>query len=153
MTKDIMPLLDEKIIAILLGTIGRYFKKMYPQGFLNIIALGFVENIQEIYSVSDLAINPMMSGSGANVKIIDYLAAGLEIISTPFGMRGYDDMEDQVHTCSVKAMAKEINRFFKQPGKKKNTGKVAQYQWPLIVAKVNGEYEKIYDKPDCRGNK
>ncbi len=153
MTKEIIPFLDDNIIVILLGTIGQYFKKRYPQGFRNSIALGFVENIQEIYSVSDLAINPMTSGSGANVKIIDYLAAGLEIISTPFGMRGYDDMTDQVHTCSIKAMAKEINHFFKQPRKKKNTGKVAQYQWPLIAARANGEYEKIHNKPACSGNR
>ncbi len=153
MTKDVIPLLDEDIIVILLGTIGQYFKKIYPQGFRNIIALGFVENIQEIYFVTDLAINPVMSGGGANVKIIDYLAAGLEIISTPFGMRGYDDMIDQVYICAVKAMAKEINHFFKQPRKKKNTGKVAQYQWPLIAARANGEYEKIRQKPDFSRNK
>ena len=152
-TEDIISLLDDDIIIILVGTIGRHFKKIYPQGVRNILALGFVENMREIYSVSDLAINPVMSGSGANVKIIDYLAAGLEVISTPFGMRGYDDMTDQVHTCSVKAMAKEINHFFKQPGQKKNTGKIAQYQWPLIAARAIGKYEEICNKPNCSGNK
>ena len=35
-----------------------------------------------------LAINPVISGSGRNLKMIDYLAHSLPIISTPIGIRG-----------------------------------------------------------------
>ena len=37
---------------------------------------------------SDIAINPMFGGSGTNIKMIDYMAAGLPIVSTPMGARG-----------------------------------------------------------------
>ena len=36
----------------------------------------------------DLAINPMFSGSGTNIKMLEFMAAGLPIITTPIGARG-----------------------------------------------------------------
>ena len=41
-------------------------------------------------AASDLAVNPMFSGSGTNLKILEYFAAGLPVISTPQGIRGLD---------------------------------------------------------------
>ena len=38
-----------------------------------------------------IAINPMFSGGGSNVKLADYLLNGLRVVSTPFGFRGYPD--------------------------------------------------------------
>ncbi len=37
---------------------------------------------------ANLALNPMKAGSGSNVKVLDYCAYGLPVLSTPFGMRG-----------------------------------------------------------------
>jgi glycosyltransferase involved in cell wall biosynthesis len=47
---------------------------------------------------SDLAINPVAEGSGTNIKIFDYLAAGLPVVTTPVGARGIDlrDLEDVI---------------------------------------------------------
>lgn len=39
---------------------------------------------------ASLALNPMESGSGSNVKVLDYLSYGLPVLSTPFGMRGIE---------------------------------------------------------------
>ncbi|MCZ7356129.1 MAG: glycosyltransferase family 4 protein [Candidatus Methanoperedens sp.] len=44
----------------------------------------------EIYRISDIALNPMVSGSGTNIKMLEYMAAGLPIITTPIGARGLD---------------------------------------------------------------
>ncbi|MVW79404.1 glycosyltransferase [Bordetella sp. 02P26C-1] len=41
-----------------------------------------------IMSGADIALNPMTEGSGANIKVLDYLASGLPVMSTTFGMRG-----------------------------------------------------------------
>lgn len=35
-----------------------------------------------------IGLNPMASGSGTNLKLLEYAAAGLPILSTPFGARG-----------------------------------------------------------------
>jgi glycosyltransferase involved in cell wall biosynthesis len=41
-----------------------------------------------ILSASDIALNPVISGSGTNLKILEYLSAGIPVISTSVGARG-----------------------------------------------------------------
>jgi len=45
----------------------------------------------DLLYAADLAINPMSSGSGTNIKMFDYLAAGLPVVSTETGARGICD--------------------------------------------------------------
>lgn len=42
------------------------------------------------YAAADFAVNPMMAGSGTNIKMFDFMAAGLPIISTEVGARGIE---------------------------------------------------------------
>lgn len=42
------------------------------------------------FCAADIAINPMMSGSGTNIKMFDYMAASLPVVSTRVGARGID---------------------------------------------------------------
>ena len=60
----------------------------------NIILVGKIneKTREHMYALADVALNPMFSGSGANVKMIDYMAAGIPIISTKFGARGISDV-------------------------------------------------------------
>lgn len=47
------------------------------------------EEMKKIYlHASDIAINPMFSGSGTNIKMFEFMASGLPIISTLTGARG-----------------------------------------------------------------
>lgn len=50
----------------------------------------------ELFSTADIAINPMFSGAGTNIKTLEYLSAGLPLISTRVGARGLGLM-DQIH--------------------------------------------------------
>ncbi|OGP55714.1 MAG: hypothetical protein A2Y65_03110 [Deltaproteobacteria bacterium RBG_13_52_11] len=62
-------------------------KKMVPP---NVHFTGMIseEEKKKIYGTADLAINPMFSGSGTNLKVLEYLAYGIPLVSTKFGMRG-----------------------------------------------------------------
>lgn len=52
--------------------------------------LGFVDDLDVYYALSDIALNPIISGSGTNVKLLEYMAKRLPVVSTPFGGRGFD---------------------------------------------------------------
>lgn len=41
-----------------------------------------------LLAAADVAINPMTSGSGSNLKLLDYLAVGVPVVTTPTGARG-----------------------------------------------------------------
>jgi glycosyltransferase involved in cell wall biosynthesis len=53
--------------------------------FTGTVSLGFK---QTVLSVADAALNPVTTGSGTNLKMLDYFAAGIPVISTAFGARG-----------------------------------------------------------------
>jgi glycosyltransferase involved in cell wall biosynthesis len=70
------------------------------------------EEKKELFRVADIAINPMMSGSGTNLKMLDYMAAGLPVVSTAVGARGID-IENHRHAvvCDIGAFPEEISRL------------------------------------------
>lgn len=41
-----------------------------------------------VLSIADLALNPVTTGSGTNIKMLDYFASGTPVVSTKFGARG-----------------------------------------------------------------
>lgn len=53
-----------------------------------LITTGRVVDVVPYFAAADAGLNPITSGSGANVKLFEYLAARLPIISTLFGVRG-----------------------------------------------------------------
>lgn len=56
----------------------------------NLRRIGFLEEEDKVrwLHASDFAINPMFSGSGTNIKMFDFMSAGLPIIATHIGARG-----------------------------------------------------------------
>ena len=56
----------------------------------NLVITGGVDDIRrdELLLAADLALNPMNAGSGTNIKMFDYMAAGLPVLTTEIGARG-----------------------------------------------------------------
>jgi glycosyltransferase involved in cell wall biosynthesis len=63
---------------------------MIPAPFRDgaLIATGRVPEVASYFAAGDAGLNPVARGSGANVKLFEYLAARLPVISTAFGVRG-----------------------------------------------------------------
>lgn len=83
-----LPKFNFKII----GNLNNY----YSQHPSNIKFYGVVseEEKDKIYSECFLALNPIVSGSGSNMKIIDYMKNGLICLTTKYGLRGFEDFSD-----------------------------------------------------------
>ncbi|WP_049868414.1 glycosyltransferase family 4 protein [Paenibacillus sp. D9] len=58
----------------------------------NVKLLGLIDDAKrhELFATSDIAINPMFSGAGTNLKTLEYMSAGIPLVSTEFGVRGLD---------------------------------------------------------------
>lgn len=52
-----------------------------------------------------VAANPMRSGGGSNLKILDYLAVGTPVLSTPVGSRGIPDADELLEVVEPTAAA------------------------------------------------
>ncbi|NLA35556.1 MAG: glycosyltransferase [Actinobacteria bacterium] len=77
----------------------------------NVRALGPVnEDVLELLlTASTLALNPMGAGSGSNLKLFTYLAAGLPVVSTPVGSRGIDIDEAGIIAVPLDRFAEGIH--------------------------------------------
>jgi glycosyltransferase involved in cell wall biosynthesis len=64
----------------------------------NVRLLGLVDAAMRdgLFAGVDMALNPMRSGSGTNLKMLDYFAAGAPVVTTHFGARGLA-VESGVH--------------------------------------------------------
>jgi glycosyltransferase involved in cell wall biosynthesis len=56
----------------------------------NVVPVGVASEPQlhRLLTACDVALNPMRSGSGTNIKMLDYFAAGAPVIATAIGARG-----------------------------------------------------------------
>jgi len=53
-----------------------------------VVVTGFVENIEEEYKNTSVFVAPILTGGGVIVKILDAMAAGIPVVTTPFGNEG-----------------------------------------------------------------
>jgi glycosyltransferase involved in cell wall biosynthesis len=68
------------------------FKTLGGELPANVRMVGYIpeEEKTDYLWAADMAINPMFSGSGTNIKMFDFMAAGLPVVTTPIGARGID---------------------------------------------------------------
>ena len=52
--------------------------------------LGFVEDLDTVYRTARVSVAPLLFGSGMKVKVLDAMARGLPIVTTPVGAEGLD---------------------------------------------------------------
>lgn len=68
--------------------VGSVSKEAFSRGRLR--AVGKVPEVEPYFAAADLAFNGILRGSGTNVKVAEFIAAGLPILTSTNGMRGYD---------------------------------------------------------------
>ena len=96
---------------MLMGSQCGYFKdKALPE---NVALMGLVseETKAAVFRTVDFALNPMYSGSGTNLKMFDYMASGLPIITTEFGARGIEKKDSFIIANTVDEFVEAVNGF------------------------------------------
>ena len=64
----------------------------------NVKPLGVLNEDEKtvVLNASDIALNPVLGGSGSNLKLLEYIAYDIPVITTPHGNRGFG-FKDEVH--------------------------------------------------------
>ena len=74
---------------IVIGSVGDAIAKPSAK---NVLLFGKLEEEYKniLLKIADVAINPMMEGSGSNLKVAEYFSNRLPVVTTSIGARGYD---------------------------------------------------------------
>jgi glycosyltransferase involved in cell wall biosynthesis len=122
---------------VIMGNICNYLKsKDIPR---NIDLRGYVneEEKEDIYRNTKIALNPIYSGSGSNIKVLEYFEYGLPVLSTRKGARGgfkeYCKISD-FQESSIKGVCRRDEELRKLSNKAKEAGE--KYAWDDIAEKI-----------------
>lgn len=80
---------NEPIRYVIAGRVARIIDRPVQP---NVSYIEELADVLELLQAADVAVNPMLSGSGSNIKLAEALGAGLPVVTTPFGMRGYESV-------------------------------------------------------------
>jgi len=122
----------------------------------NLIFTGVVRDIKEPLSISDVAIAPLFRGSGTRLKILEYLACGLPVVSTSKGVEGLNLKNgiDIIIRDDINEFARSIIEILKNTNlaeKLKRNAKrsIMDYDWKKISAQLHKTYEEFLRKESC----
>lgn len=98
--REVAPALPD-VTFVIFGGAGEAVSSPAP-GNARILGMVDDERKAEILSLADVALNPVFSEIGSNVKVFDYMAAGLPVLSSPAAGRGIDLGGAEVLTFSTR---------------------------------------------------
>lgn len=95
--EDILELASQRPMTrfIIMGSVCQPFKDRTLPANVDMLGTVDMETRDLILSIADVALNPMRLGSGTNLKMLDYMAAGIPVLSTSFGARGLTIQPDK----------------------------------------------------------
>ncbi|MBO5854749.1 MAG: glycosyltransferase [Bacteroidales bacterium] len=94
----------------------------------NVNVLGEVADAKEFIRNHDIAIVPLLSGSGIRIKIIESMAMGRTVITTMIGAEGiqYSEYENIIIADSPAKMTEVICKIIKEPEEAQRIGRNAR---------------------------
>lgn len=75
-----------------------------------LIARGETADLNPLLDAADVGLNPALAGGGSNIKLPTYLAAGLSVVTTPHGARGFAPLRPFVTVAEPMAMADALRQ-------------------------------------------
>ena len=135
------------VYYMLIGSQCLYFEQTKRRIPSNVALLGMVseEEKQKLFARCDFALNPMESGSGTNLKMFDYMSAGLPVITTQFGTRGIERKEGML-IASIREIPAVIEHFrlYEQEERVVEARKYMEevFDWSVIVTTLLERMEK-----------
>jgi FkbM family methyltransferase len=159
--KDLAPILPD-ITFIIAGGVGEGINKNISNGLKNVIITGSLSEKEKLLYLtgSDIAINPMFSGSGTNIKMFDFMAAGLPIITTEIGARGITKNDYVgIVICNKSGFISSLQDFANNDEKSQRFGDANRelaernFSWEKISPKLGKFLTKTINKKNNEQNK
>lgn len=107
----------------------------------NVYAPGYVEDLAGALHLADAALCPLTTGSGTKLKMLDYFAAELPVISTPVGIQGLSvEPGREALVCDdAEGFVRGIERLRSSPELRRRLGEsgraiAADHSWESLMA-------------------
>jgi len=130
--------------------VGRVKPKLFTSSS-GVIFTGVVEDVAEFLDASDVAIAPLLQGSGTRLKILEYFSCGLPVVSTSIGAEGLVVengvnilIEDNMDKFAIKIIDLLMNKKLRVTlGVAARELVMNEYDWGIIGKKLDRVYRLI----------
>ena len=116
----------------------------------NVYAPGYVDDLAGALRLADAALCPLTTGSGTKLKMLDYFAAELPVVSTTVGTQGLAvESGQEVLVCDdVDGFVSEIDRLRASPELRRRLGEsgrqiAADHSWESLMADYDAVVEAL----------
>ena len=154
---QVWPLLPDATLHIIAGARHEYFLERYRDRVTltldrpGVELEGFVSDVRPAYERAAVVVAPLIASAGTNIKILEAMAMGKAIVSTPAGVNGLDLTagEDFVLTPSAAEMAQAIERLLAEPQARERLGAAArsrvelEFGWDEIARRQAELYREV----------
>jgi glycosyltransferase involved in cell wall biosynthesis len=138
--------LGEDFLLVVAGSVGDR-----PARGRNWLVTGTVPDLAPWFHACDCCVNPVTEGSGANVKMLEYLAYGLPVVTTAFGARGLEEARDGEHliVCAPGEFPAALGALSTDPEKRRRLGTAgrawveAERSWAALAARRREVIESV----------
>ncbi|HML17034.1 MAG TPA: glycosyltransferase, partial [Bryobacteraceae bacterium] len=146
--RDVFPRLENVTLHVIAGMRHERFWNPRQPG---VEVEGFVSDVRPAYRKATLVIAPLVASAGTNIKIMEAMAMGKAIVSTPAGIHGLDLERDRdvVITSRPEIMAAAIAHLLDHPEDRleleRNARATAErlYNWDAIAKNQCALYESL----------
>lgn len=115
---------------------------------------GYVDSLDELYRQAAVFIVPLRSGSGVRVKVLEAMARGVCVVSTPLGVDGLDvaDGEHLLVADSANDFAAAVRQLLDDPERRQAMAHAARervlslYDWRVCCRPVLDVYRQLADR-------
>jgi glycosyltransferase involved in cell wall biosynthesis len=153
----VWPLLPDATLHIIAGARHEFFLKRYRDRVaLNfdrpgVELEGFVSDVRPAYERAAVVVAPLIASAGTNIKILEAMAMGKAIVSTPAGVNGLDlrPGEDFILAPHAAEMAQAIERLLAGPQERERLGAAArsravrEFGWDEIARRQAELYREL----------
>ena len=149
---EVLPKTVEKVYDFVYHLAGRNMPEWLKElKYPHVNVVGEVPDAKEFVANHDVAIVPLLSGSGIRIKIIESMAMGKTVITTRVGAEGilYDEEVNLIIAENKAKMVEAIRSISENPEKAVRIGKEARkliestYDNRKIIARLLMFYEEI----------
>jgi glycosyltransferase involved in cell wall biosynthesis len=136
--EEVVPRADRGAILLVVGQSGG---RRDLAGSRSVRRLGVVDDLRPVLAAADVGLNPVAFGAGSSVKVAEYLGAGLPVVTTPLGARGFERQRDRLHVTPLEGFTGMIRSVATA---RAEAPPIPELSWTQLGRRLYAAYERLF---------